>query len=307
VLLLEFHAKMNAIDEDMIKMMDQANTLLAQEDKYVGLVIGNEGENFCVGANLFMVGMAAQQGMFDQIDRLVKATQQVLLAFHYSPKPVVVAVHNRALGGGAEVVLSGSRVVAYAESYIGQVEVGVGLVPAAGGITTLVRRILSSGMQTPHTDPLPLAQKIFETVGMAKTGSSAAESRALGFLGPADRIVMNRDHLLYEAKREVLKMVAEGYTPDLPAQLYAGGRDLKAALQMGAWLMQQAGYISEHDKLIGNKLAHIIAGSDLSGAQWVDEQYFLDLEREAFVDLARTEKTQARMWYMLENGKPLRN
>jgi 3-hydroxyacyl-CoA dehydrogenase len=307
VLLLEFQAKMNAIDDDIIKMMVQAKTLLDTDENYVGLVIGNEGENFCVGANLFLVAMAAQQGMLDQIDQMTRALQDVLVAFRYSPKPVVTAVHNRALGGGAEIVLNASRVVAHAESYIGLVEPGVGLVPASGGVALLVRRILSAGMQVEHSDPLPLAQKIFETIGLAKVGLSAAESRDLGFLGPNDRIVMNRDQLLYEAKQEVLNMVTEGYVPAAPAPLYAGGRDLKAALTMGVWLMQQAGYLSEHDTVIGDKLAHIIAGGDLSGAQWVDEQYFLDLERKAFLDLAATEKSQARMWHMLQTGKPLRN
>jgi 3-hydroxyacyl-CoA dehydrogenase len=157
-----------------------------------------------------------------------------------------------------------------------------------------------------NSHPLAFVQKVFETIGMAKVGLSAAESQALGYLGPNDRIVMNRDHLLYEARQEVLTMVAEGYVPPAPAQLYAGGRDVKAAVLMGVWMMQQAHYISEHDKLIGNKLAHIIAGGDLSGEQWVNEQYFLDLERKAFVELAGTEKSQARMWHMLQSGQPLR-
>lgn len=307
VLLLEFHAKMNALDEDIIKMMGQAKTLLDENDSYVGLVIGNDGDNFCVGANLFLIAMAAQQGQSDQIDRLVRALQDVLMSFRYSHKPVVAAVHNRALGGGAEVVLGCQRVVAHAESYIGLVEPGVGLVPAGGGVTALVRRIISSGMQVNHADPLPLAQKVFETIGMAKVGMSAAQSRELGFLRADDRIVMNRDHLLHEAKEEVLKMAAEGYVPPAPARLYAGGRDLKAAMKIGGWLMQQAGYITEHDMLIADRLAHIIAGGNLTGEQWVDEQYFLNLERQAFVELAATEKSQARMWHMLQEGKPLRN
>lgn len=306
VLLLEFHAKMNAIDPDIVQMMAQAKTLL-DEEAYVGLVIGNEGENFCAGANLFAVAMAAQQGMFDLIDETVKALQDTLLAFRYSPKPVVVAVHSRALGGGAEIVLGSSRVVAHAESYIGLVEPGVGLVPAGGGITALVRRIISAGMQVRGTDPLPLAQKVLETIGLAKVGLSAAECRKLGFLGPKDRVVMNRDYLLYEAKQEVLSMVAEDYVPPPPARLFAGGRDLYAALKMGIWLMEQGHRISAHDALIGDKLAYIIADGDLSGSQWVDEQHFLDLERRAFIELAGTEKTQARIWYMLDKGKPLRN
>ena len=307
VLLLEFHAKMNAIDPDMIEMMAQAKDTLDKNTAYDGLVIGNEGENFCVGANLFIMATAAQQGMTDQIEDILRKLQQVLFAFHYSPKPVVVAVHNRALGGGAEVVLGGSRVVAHAESYIGLVEPGVGLVPAGGGVTALVRRIITAGMQIKHSDPLPLAQTVFETIGLAKVGQSAADSRGLGFLDSNDRIVMNRDHLLYEAKQEVLRMVAAGYMPETPAQLYAGGRDLKAAMKLGVWLMQQADTISEHDQLIGDWLASIIAGGDLTGAQWVTEQYFLDLEREAFLELAATEKSQARMWHMLQTGKPLRN
>ena len=230
----------------------------------------------------------------------------MLLAFRYSPKPVVAALHNRALGGGAEIGLSASRIVAHAESYIGLVEPSVGLVPV-GGVTELVRRIISPAMQVKNSDPLPLAQKVFETVGLAKVSASAAEGRELGFLSPSDRIVMNRDHLLYEAKQEVLVMAAHGYTPPTPVQLYAGGRDLYATLKLSAWTMQQGGYISEHDTLIGDKLAYIIAGGDLSAPQWVDESYFLNLERQAFLDLVRTEKTQARMWHMLQNGQPLRN
>ncbi|MEM7345164.1 MAG: 3-hydroxyacyl-CoA dehydrogenase NAD-binding domain-containing protein [Chloroflexota bacterium] len=307
VLLLEFHAKMNAIDDKMVAMMQKAQQMLDEEDQYVGLVIGNEGENFCVGANIFVVAMAGQQGLTDQIDQAVKALQDTLTAFRRSAKPVVVAVHNRALGGGAEIVMSGSRVVAHAESYIGLVEVGVGLIPGGSGTVAMVRRILSQGMQIKNSDPLPLAQKIFENIGMAKVGTSAAESRELGFLGLNDRIVMNRDHLLYEAKQEVLSMVTEGYAPEAPAPLYAGGRDLKATIKMAIWTMEQGGYISEHDAFVGDQLANIIAGGDLSNEEWVDEQYFMDLEREAFVTLASTKKSQERMFYMLQNGKPLRN
>jgi len=305
VLLLEFHAKMNTIDDDIITMMGQASALL-DEAAYVGLVIGNEGENFCAGANLLNLAVAAQQGLMDQIDALVKAYQAALLAFRYSPKPVVAALHNRALGGGAEIGLSASRIVAHVESYIGLVEPSVGLVPV-GGVTELVRRIISPAMQVKNSDLLPLAKKVFETIGLAKASASAAEGRELGFLKPTDRIVMNRDHLLYEAKQEVLAMVAQNYTPPAPAQLYAGGRDLYATLKLGVWTMQQGGYISEHDTLIGDKLAYIIAGGDLSAPHWVDESYFLNLERQALLDLVRTEKTQARMWHMLQNGQPLRN
>ncbi len=307
VLLLEFHVKMNAIDEDIIKMMARARALLEENNEYVGLVVGNEGDNFCAGANIFALAMAAQQGQLDQIEAFLTSLQETLMAFRYSPKPVVVAAHSRALGGGAEVVLGSSRVVAHAESYIGLVEPGVGLVPAAGGVTALVRRILSPAMRTQEIDPLPLAQKILETIGTARVGLSAAESGELGFLDANDRIVMNRDHLLHQAKQEVLLMAAAGYTPPPKAQLYAGGRDLYAALKSGIWLWQQGGYISQHDALIGQKLACIISGGDLSAPQWVDEWHFLKLEMQAFIELAATEKTQARIWHMLDKGKPLRN
>ncbi|MCP4423977.1 MAG: enoyl-CoA hydratase/isomerase family protein, partial [Chloroflexi bacterium] len=208
----------------MVKLMVQAKTMLDEEKQYVGLVVGNDGDNFSVGANLFLMAMAAQQGMLDQVEDIVRSLQNILTAFHYSSKPVVVAVHSRALAGGAEIVLGCSRVVAHAESYIGLVEVGVGLIPAGGGTTALVRRIISNGMRVKNNDPLPLAQQVFETIGMAKVGASAAESRDLGYLGPEDRIVMNRDHLLYEAKQEVLNMVAAGYVPPPAVELYAGGR-----------------------------------------------------------------------------------
>jgi 3-hydroxyacyl-CoA dehydrogenase len=274
----------------------------------VGLVIGNQGENFCVGANIFPIAVGAQQGMFDQIDAAVKALQNALMAFRYSPKPVVAAAFGMALGGGAEVLLSASRRVAHAESYIGLVEVGVGLVPAGGGVKEMVRRIISKGMKVnAFTPPLNFAEVVFQTIGQAKVGTSAAESRELGYLDENDRIIMNRDFLLHEARQEVLHMAAEGYTPPPPARLFAAGRDTLTGLKMGVWSFRESGYISEYDALIGNWLAKVVTGGDLSAPQWVDEQHFLDLEREAFAALTKQPKTIERIWYMLQNGKPLRN
>ncbi len=308
VLLLEFHTKMNSLDDDITKMMVTARKMLDENDEYVGLVLGNQGEHFCAGANIFAIAVGAQQGMFDQIDGMVTALQNALMGFRYSPKPVVIAPFGMVLGGGGEVVLAGSRRVAHAESYIGQVEVGVGLVPAGGGMKEFNRRVMTKGIQmAPHTDPLPLAQRIFETIGMAKVSTSAAEAKELGFFDDNDRIIMNRDFLLYEAKQEVLAMVRAGYVPPAPPKLYAPGRDVLAALNVGLWMMREGNYISDHDLLIGRKIAYIIAGGNLSEPAWVDEQYFLDLEREAFVDLVKEEKTIARIWHMLQNGKPLRN
>ena len=307
VLLLEFHAKMNAIDDDIIKLMVAARQML-DDEAYTGLVIGNQGENFCVGANIFPIAMAAQQGMVDQIEAAVKALQDALMAFRYSPKPVVVAPFGMTLGGGAEIALAGSRRVAYMETYLGLVEVGVGLIPAGGGVKEMVRRLLTPVInQTEWAIPTSFAEIIFQTIGQAKVGTSAAESRELGFIDEADRIVMNKDFLLYEAKQEVLKMAAEGYTAPAPSKLYAAGQNVLAALKMGVWTLQEGNYISEYDAVIGNQLAHIISGGNLTAPQWVDEQHFLDLERQAFVTLAQQPKTIERIWHMLQNGKPLRN
>ncbi|MEM7033085.1 MAG: 3-hydroxyacyl-CoA dehydrogenase NAD-binding domain-containing protein [Chloroflexota bacterium] len=307
VLLLEFHAKMNAIDEDIIKLMVQSREMLNQDD-FVGLVVGNQGENFCVGANIFPIAMAGQQKMTDQLHAVIEGLQGALMAFRYSPKPVVMAPFGMTLGGGAEIALAGARRVVAAETYLGLVEVGVGLIPGGGGVKEFVRRIISKAVhENPAVEVLTLAEKIFQTIGQAKVGISAAESKGLGFLDDQDRIVMNKDHLLYEAKQEVLAMVADGYKAPAPAQLFAAGRDTLSALKMGVWMFQEGSYISEHDALIGRKLAHVICGGNLTVPQWVDEQYFLDLEREAFAELALEPKTIERIWHMLQNGKPLRN
>jgi len=307
VLLLEFHTKANAIDHKIVELMTKTNQLLQTNDDYVGMVIGNDGDHFCAGANIFEFVMAAKAGQFEVIDQMVKSLQDALMAYRFSQKPVVVALHGRALGGGAEVVMGASRVVAHVESYVGLVEIGVGVIPAGCGTMELTKRILSKGMQVQQTDPLPLAQTVFETIGLAKVGTSADESAELGYLRSTDRIVMNRDNLLYEAKQEVLNMVMEDYTPPVREKIYAGGRDLLAAMKMGLWTMQQSGFISEHDQMIGENLAYIICGGNLSAPQWVDPQHFLDLERKLFIALAGTEKTQARIWHMLKTKKPLRN
>ncbi len=306
VLLLEFHSKMNAIDDGTVAMMRRAITLL-DEDAWYGLVIGNDGPNFCVGANLMGVGQAAMAGDFDGIREAAKALQHTLRDLRYHRKPVVAAVHGMALGGGAEIALGADRIVAHGETYMGLVEVGVGLVPAGGGLKELVRRIVTPAMASKEGDPLPAAGRVLETVAMAKVSTSAAEAAERGFLDHSDRIIMNRDLLLAEARQEVLSMATDGYLPDPPAKVYAGGRDLYAALSMMPWSMSQAAWASEHDARIAKRIAYIICGGDASSPEWVDEEHFLYLEREAFADLVQTEKTQARIKHMLETGKPLRN
>lgn len=306
VLLLEFHSKMNSIDDDLVSMMMQAVEML-EDDTYYGLVIGNDGPNFSVGANLAKAVGAVQMAGAEGLEGAVKGLQDALMALRYCPKPVVAAVHGMALGGGAEIALGVDRIVAHAESYIGLVESGVGLVPAGGGLRELVRRVISPVMEQPHGDPLPTAQKMLETVAMAKTSTSADEAREMGFLGDKDRVVMSRDELLYEAKQEVLAMSSEGYLAPTPAKLYAAGRDLLAALEVAVWSLQQAGYASEHDALVAKKVAFVLAGGDRSTPGWMSEEHFLALERQAFLELMQTEKTQARIEHMLTTGKPLRN
>jgi 3-hydroxyacyl-CoA dehydrogenase len=306
VLCFEFHSKMNALDSDINAMGMQAMELL-KDDKWVGMVVGNQGKDFCVGANIFMIMVAAQSEQYDQIDDLVRQGHQLMMAMRYSPKPVVTAPFGRVLGGGSEVVMHGGRVCAAAETYIGLVEVGVGLIPGAGGVKEFVRRVITPAMKAPDADPTPYLQKVFEQIGMAKVAGSAFEARDQGFLTEADRIVMNSDDVLGRAKQFVLDLADSGYMPPERQKLYAAGRDGLAAMRVGVWMMQQGGFISEYDAAVGNRLAYVIAGGDLSGPQWVDEEYFLDREREMFLELVREPKTMERIVFMLTNNKPLRN
>ncbi len=196
-------------------------------------MIGNEADNFSAGANLFLVVMGAQSRQWDQLEALVKSMQDILMRVRYFPKPVVVAPAGLALGGGAEMIMSGSRVVAAAELYAGLVELGAGVIPAGSGTKEMMRRVINPPMRTQNTEALPFLQRVFEQIGLAKVATSAEEARQMGILGPADRVILNRDLLLAEAKREVLHMVADGYKPPLPEKIYAAGRDALAALRVG--------------------------------------------------------------------------
>ena len=306
VLLLEFHSKANSLDDDIFNLAQEALDKLRAES-WAGLVIGNEGKHFCVGANIFGIAVAAQQGEFDFIDAAIRKMQGLLQAIRFCTKPVVVAPFGMTLGGGCEVVMAAPRVVASAETYIGLVEVGVGLIPAGTGSKEIVRRIISAAMQIPNSLTLPALQQAFEQVGLAKVATSAAEARQMRILGERDRVVMNPDHLLAEAKAEVLAMAKAGYRPPTPARLYAAGRDAFAALQVALFQMQEGSYASEHDVRIGRQLGYVLCGGDLSEGQWMDESYFLNLERQAFLNLCREPKSIERIWYMLQNNKPLRN
>jgi 3-hydroxyacyl-CoA dehydrogenase len=305
VACLEFHTKMNVWDEDIANMYTQA--LDTVEAEFEGLVVGNDADNFSAGANLFMVVMAAQNGMWEMLEAAVKKMQDINMRSRYFPKPVVIAPVGLALGGGAEVIMHGGRVVAGAELYTGLVEIGAGVIPAGGGTKEMLRRILNPPMRTQNADPFPFLQRIFEQVGMAKVAVSAEEARQFGILGPADRVVMNRSHLLAEARREVLCMAAAGYHPPIPEKIFAAGRDALSGLRVGIYMFKESKNITEHESLIAEKLAYVMTGGEFSRPAWVDEQYILDLERQAFLSLCGEEKTQQRMWNLLQTGKPLRN
>jgi 3-hydroxyacyl-CoA dehydrogenase len=306
VLLLEFHSKANSLDDDIFNMALTALDEL-KKDEWKGMVIGNQGEHFCAGANIFVMAVGAQQGQFDMIDAAVRKMHGIMLGMRYSPKPVVAAPFGIVLAGGCEVVLAASRVVAAAETYIGLVEVGVGLVPGGAGCKEIVRRVITPPMKTPNAQVLPFLQQAFEQIGLAKVATSAAEAREMKLLSDCDRIVVNQDYLLAEAKQMVLDMARDGYRPPPPQKLYAAGRDAYAAVLMVLYQMREGGYASEHDVVIGEKLGLILCGGEFSAATWVDEQHFLDLEREAFVALCREPKTLERMWHMLQHNRPLRN
>lgn len=303
---VEFHTKMNALDEDSIQMISNALDL-AEKGDLCGLVIGSDAENFSAGANLFGVVMAAQNGLWDQLEAIVRKLQDVNMRMRYFPKPVVVAPAGLTLGGGAEITMHGSRVVAAAETYAGLVEVGAGVIPAGGGTKEMIRRVINPPLRTEDALALPYLQALFERVGQGEVARSAAQAREAGILGPADRVVINRSHLLAEAKKEVLHLVEGAYRPPLPEKIYAAGRDALAALEVGLHLYQESGNITAYEGVIGKKLSYVLTGGELSEPTWVDEQYILDLEREAFLSLCGEEKTQERMWHLLRKGKVLRN
>jgi 3-hydroxyacyl-CoA dehydrogenase len=277
------------------------------DEEFDGLVIGNEAESFSAGANLFVMVMNAQQEQWDELEEAVRGFQALNMTMRYFPKPIVVAPAGLTLGGGAEITMHASRVVASSELYIGLVEVGVGLIPAGGGTKEMMRRVMNPAMRTENAEPFPFAQQLFMQIGTAKVATSAEEARQFGILGSSDRVVLNRDHLIAEAKREARFMADAGYVPPLPEKIYAAGRDVLSALRVGIWQFHEGGYITDYDQVVAEKVAYVLTGGDISQPQWVDEQYILDLEREAILSLFGEKKTQERLWHMLNTGKPLRN
>ncbi|MFC5602553.1 3-hydroxyacyl-CoA dehydrogenase/enoyl-CoA hydratase family protein [Sporosarcina koreensis] len=305
IALLEFHSQSNAIGLDIIQMINFA--IDEVEKNFKGLVIGNQGKNFCVGANLAMILMEAQDDNIFELDYTIKAFQNAMMKIKYSRKPVVAAPFQMTLGGGAEVCLPAAHIQASMETYMGLVEVGVGLIPGGGGNVNLYTKHLKGLPNGVQVDYQYVANKVFETIAMAKVSTSAEEAKENNFLDFADGISVNPDHLIYDAKQAALALYEAGYTPPKKEKIPVTGDSGYATMLLGAEGMHLSGYISDHDLKIAKKLAFVLSGGKVPYGTLVDEQYMLDLEREAFLSLIQEPKSQQRMQHMLLKGKPLRN
>jgi 3-hydroxyacyl-CoA dehydrogenase len=302
VLCVEFHSKMNSIGGDTIDMLHRG--VKEASDNFAALVVGNDALHFSAGANLMLLLLEAQEGNWDEVDLMVRAFQGATMGLRKADVPVVVAPAGLAIGGGCEMVLHADRVQAAAESYIGLVEVGVGLIPAGGGTKEMLARSMDE--LAPGADSLPFVQRVFETIGFGTVSTSGADAKRLGYLRATDGITMNRERLLDDAKMLALSLVG-GYVPPQPRMIPVGGANVLAALKLGVHLAWRAGRISDHEALIGRKLAWILAGGNTVAAATVSEQFVLDLEREAFLSLCGERKTQERIAHTLKTGKTLRN
>jgi 3-hydroxyacyl-CoA dehydrogenase len=297
---------MNSIDANIIGMLDEACERV-NAGELVGLVVGNEAPNFSVGANVGLVAMLAMNKDWAGIEAAVKGIQDAHMKMKYCSGPVVVAPRGMALGGGCECVMHGAAVRAAAESYMGLVELGVGLIPAGGGCKEMAVRHYGSIPHGVKADLFPFMEKVFMTIGMAKVSTSAEEARQYGFLRAHDRLSLNPEALLADAKADVLALVATGYRPPVPRTVPVPGGGGIAALKIGIHGMKGGGYLTEYDAFLGAKLAYIICGGDVPAGTELSEQQLLDLEREAFVSLCGEQRTMDRILHMLEKGKPLRN
>jgi 3-hydroxyacyl-CoA dehydrogenase len=305
VLAVEFHSKMNAIGGDTIQMLHAGVKEAAAN--FTALVIGSDAPNFSAGANLMLLLLEAQEGNWDEIDFMIRAFQDATQALRFADVPVVAATAGLTLGGGCEIGLHADRVQAAAESYIGLVEVGVGLIPGGGGTKEMLARAVD-GLPSSQTDLLPFVQRVFETIGFAKVSTSAADAVRLDYLDATDGVTMNRERLMADAKERALERVREGYQKPLERQaILVGGEGLLAALKLGIHLAWRAGRISDHDAVVGRALANVLAGGSLPRQTAVSERYLLDLEREAFLKLCGERKTLERIQHTLKTGKPLRN
>ena len=305
VALLEFHSPNNAIASDIITMINQSVEEVS--NNYRGLIIGNQSKNFSVGANLMLILMEAQDENWDDIDLMVRMFQDASLKLKYMNKPVVTAPFGMTLGGGAEITFGGDVVQAAAETYMGLVEVGVGVIPAGGGTKEMLFRNLEGVPDDLKIDLQLFVNRAFETIAMAKVATSAKEAQKFGYLRKTDRISINKDYQLSDAKKAVLALDSMGYQAPRPKKIRVIGESGFSTLRLGIYTYNVGGMISDHDKKIAEKLAFVLSGGNLPANSIVSEQYILDLEREAFLSLVGEPKTQARMQYMLTKNKPLRN
>ena len=305
-LCLEFHSKMNAIGADILAMVMAG--VKETEANFEALVVGNQGTNFSVGANIMLLLLEAREGNWDEIDLVVRQFQKATMALKYCRKPVVAAPFGMVLGGGCEMVLGPQHVVASAETYIGLVEVGVGLIPAGGGCKEMVMRAVDAMPNVDDVDVFPFIRAAFETIGLARVSTSAEDAFALRFLRDGDSFVMNPDRLLHAAKTTALALARRGYQPpDRTREIPVAGEGGIAAIQASLYNMKEGKYISEYDAHIGAQLARVVCGGELAAGTKVTEDYLLALEREVFMKLCGEKRTQDRMAFMLKEGKPLRN
>ena len=305
ILNLEFGSKMNSINQNIIKALDKSIDIAEKDFK--GLVLGNESDHFSAGADISVIFLAAIEQEYDELNFFMKMFQNTMMKLRYSSIPVIGAPHGYTLGGGCEVCLHCDKLIAYSETYIGLVEVGVGLVPGGGGLKEMALR--ASDKFRPNDVEVNLLQEYFINIGMAKTATSGFEGFDLDYLVKGrDHIIMNKKNQISIAKQTAINMYEVGYTkPIKRTDIKVLGKQALGMMYVGADSMLAGGYISEHDKKIANKIANVLCGGELSQATRVSEQYLLDLEREAFLSLCGERKTLERIQYMLKNGKPLRN
>ncbi|MCU0661503.1 MAG: 3-hydroxyacyl-CoA dehydrogenase NAD-binding domain-containing protein [Myxococcota bacterium] len=313
VACFEFHSKMNSIGDDILTLMNKACDLVERD--YEAMIVANHSDNFSVGANLGMILFTAQEEEWDDLEFMVRAFQSSLMRLKLLRKPVVAAPSGMALGGGCEVCMASARVRYHAETYMGLVEAGVGVIPGGGGTKELVLRatenlfeVKRGGIYQGQLELKPWIARAFEAIAMAKVSMSGPEAMELGFLRPTDKVTLNRDFLIEDAKKTALALVMEGYTPPRKrTDVRVGGEPLLASLELALWTMFESHFITPHDVTVSKKLAYVMCGGRVHGDTVVTEDYLLDLEREAFLSLCGTKETQARMQHMLVHGKPLRN
>lgn len=305
VALFAFRTRRKTLGFELMRTLGKACERV--ESDFDALVIGHDGDNFTYGADLREAAEAWQEGEREQVNEAARRFQETAVGLRYRPFPVVAAVFGRTLGGGVELLLHADRVVAHHELYAGMVEAGVGLLPAGGGTKEMLRRCMSRVLDHEQADPLPYIREVFKTLGMAKVSESAPGARKLGFLEASDRVVMNRDLLLAAAGSEARAMADGGYLPPPEPGIRVMGRKAFASLKLMLYMMHEGGFITDYDRVVGEKIARVLSGGDLSEPQEVPESYLLKLEREAFMELLEDERTMKRIEHMLKTGKPLRN